>query len=230
MVCTDHLPVGRRHPLCSVRNFRGMIVCKHFVYLHVEKTGGSWLRSALSGFTPWDWDLWIRGSYHQGWKDIPEQYKSKPILFTLRNPWDWYVSRYLYFHQKAIPHLGEIPREDWGPQLVEHEQACAGTFEEALPFLLQHPHSYRSERQRITPPNRKRVRVMEFSKLPEEVEKQLQRLCGPLPKHLIHRLRNHKPVNSTERKRSYRDWYTAETRKLVAKAESEVIQMMGYKF
>ena len=207
-----------------------VIVSKHFVYLHVEKTGGSWIRSALSGFTPWPWELWIRGSYHQGWKDIPQAHKNKPILIALRNPWDWYVSRYLYFHQRAIPHLQEIPEEEWGEQLKEHADACAGSFEDALPFLLQRPHSYFSERQRIIPPNYRKTRVMEFSKLREDLEQQLTQLCGPLPPHLVHRLRNHKPVNQTRRAQGYRQWYTDETRKMVAKAEAEVIQRQGYRF
>ena len=207
-----------------------MIVSKHFVYLHLEKTGGSWVRSVLSGFTPWEWDLWIRGSYHQGWKDIPREHAGKQVLLTLRNPWDWYVSHYLYYHQRRMPLQNEVPQLEWNPKLREFHEKCSGTFEQALPFLLRSDHNYAVRRQRVVPPNYRRTRVLEFSRLSEDLEKQLTQLCGELSPELLYRIRNHRRVNETQRERGYREWYSTKMRQRVAEVEAGVINKQRYAF
>lgn len=68
-----------------------MIIAPDFVCIHLQKCGGSFLREYLirniSGAK-------YTGEPHDKACDIPKQHRSKPILGTIRNPWDWYVSWY----------------------------------------------------------------------------------------------------------------------------------------
>jgi hypothetical protein len=68
-----------------------MIVTPHFICIHLQKTGGSFIREYLTNNIP---NAKYNGIVHDKACDIPKRYRQKPILGTIRNPWDWYVSWY----------------------------------------------------------------------------------------------------------------------------------------
>lgn len=72
-----------------------MILSKHFVFIHFPKTGGSFVRELCRQYAPSDWQVQIIDD-HPTIQDTPKAYQSLPKFGFIRNPWDWYVSWYLY--------------------------------------------------------------------------------------------------------------------------------------
>ena len=73
-----------------------MLIHDRFVFLHVPKTGGRFVRSALLGELPECRELSGGGARHYGWERIPAEAVGRPVLAFVRNPWDWYVSWYSF--------------------------------------------------------------------------------------------------------------------------------------
>ncbi len=92
-----------------------MIFTDKFVYVHAPKTGGTFVASALLRLHGITWSRWTHlssalrtnlsytGKYgtfiynnnkHGGCNAIPPAQRDKPILATVRNPYDLYVSEY----------------------------------------------------------------------------------------------------------------------------------------
>jgi hypothetical protein len=111
-----------------------MIVTPKFVFIHVPKTGGTFVQSALNKiygskfYQPISEDpfnelskrlkLWEAPIAHQLIKhapcnQIPSQYSDLPIISCIRNPFEWYVSNYKYgwwlSHPEDYPHLKSDP-------------------------------------------------------------------------------------------------------------------------
>ena len=92
-----------------------MIITDKFVYIHMPKTGGSFVTDALFQLYDFKWNKWehiklatfqqrkkkasngwiaITAGKHFGCSKIPDEYSNLPILTTIRNPFDYYVSQY----------------------------------------------------------------------------------------------------------------------------------------
>ncbi len=92
-----------------------MIFTDRFVCVHEPKTGGTFVASALFRLYGAEWnlrnklasafgrDVVARGKYgtfvftnhkHGGCNEIPEAWRGRPILASVRNPYDLYVSQY----------------------------------------------------------------------------------------------------------------------------------------
>jgi hypothetical protein len=80
-----------------------MILSRHFVFIHLPKTGGTFVKRLLNIYAPPDWEVSeviALGGHprndpnHPTIKDIPSAYGGIPIFGFVRNPWDWYVSWY----------------------------------------------------------------------------------------------------------------------------------------
>lgn len=74
-----------------------MIVTPTFVFLHLPKSGGTFLNEALVRFLPGARQL----GYHLPRSLVPEAARSLPALGFVRNPWSWYVSWYAF--QYSLP-------------------------------------------------------------------------------------------------------------------------------
>jgi hypothetical protein len=76
-----------------------MIICDAFVFLHLNKSGGTFvnalmmkcLRSAR------------RVGYHLPYSEVPAALAHLPVLGTVRNPWDYYVSWYYFQRGQEKP-------------------------------------------------------------------------------------------------------------------------------
>ena len=93
-----------------------MIFTDRFVYVHEPKTGGTFVTSALFRLYGLKWTRWTHlrdavfreararhpkygalvhdGNKHGLCRSIPAAHKAKPVLATVRNPFDLYVSQY----------------------------------------------------------------------------------------------------------------------------------------
>jgi len=70
-----------------------MLLSKHFVFIHVQKTGGTTVRSILEKHAPEEWELTDFGQ-HPTYADIPPSHAHLPKFAFVRNPYSWYVSWY----------------------------------------------------------------------------------------------------------------------------------------
>ncbi|HEX6688961.1 MAG TPA: hypothetical protein VF085_09895 [Solirubrobacterales bacterium] len=76
-----------------------MLIHDRFVFLHVPKTGGRFVRQALAQELPDCREVDEHKFRHKGWSKIPSEATGKPVLTFIRNPWDWYVSWYTYIDE-----------------------------------------------------------------------------------------------------------------------------------
>ncbi len=74
-----------------------MIATKRFVFLHLHKSGGTFVNEALLRFVPGARQI----GYHLPRRLIPAELADLPVLGFVRNPWSYYVSWYSF--QRAQP-------------------------------------------------------------------------------------------------------------------------------
>lgn len=76
-----------------------MIVTEKFVYLHLHKSGGTFVNECLMRFCPGAQML----GYHLPRSMIPREFAHLPVLGFVRNPWSYYVSWFAFQSQMAQP-------------------------------------------------------------------------------------------------------------------------------
>lgn len=76
-----------------------MIATPWFVYLHLHKSGGTFVNECLLRFVPGAQQL----GYHLPRRMIPKPLRSLPVLGFVRNPWAYYVSWYSFQAGKPQP-------------------------------------------------------------------------------------------------------------------------------
>ena len=81
-----------------------MLVTDHFVYLHLHKSGGTFVNEVLLRHVPGARML----GYPLPRSHIPPQYRHLPLLGFVRNPWSYYVSWYHF--QLSLPRQNHLFR------------------------------------------------------------------------------------------------------------------------
>jgi hypothetical protein len=76
-----------------------MIATDRFVYVHLHKSGGTFVNECLERFFPGARRL----GYHLPASLIPAELQSLPVLGFVRSPWSYYVSWYTFQSQMAQP-------------------------------------------------------------------------------------------------------------------------------
>ncbi|MBL8269683.1 hypothetical protein [Steroidobacter sp.] len=76
-----------------------MIVTPRFVFLHLHKSGGTFVNIGLVRFVADARQL----GYHLPRSLIPAQFASLPLLGSVRNPWSYYVSWYSFQRTRPQP-------------------------------------------------------------------------------------------------------------------------------
>jgi len=76
-----------------------MIATRHFVFLHLHKSGGTFVNECLVNFVPEARQL----GYHLPRQLIPPALAQLPVLGLVRNPWSYYVSWYSYQSTRSQP-------------------------------------------------------------------------------------------------------------------------------
>ena len=101
-----------------------MLVSRSFAFVHMPKTGGSWIVKTLLSSCPKDWSVRLFGAGHMEAKRAPADLKSWVII---RNPWDWYVSTYFFHEQAMANRTGAFagPHDQWAEPALQWEIALS---------------------------------------------------------------------------------------------------------
>lgn len=76
-----------------------MIICDSFVFLHLHKSGGTFVNQLLLQCVP----SACRIGYHLPYAELPTEYPRLPVIGTVRNPWSYYVSWYFFQRGQTRP-------------------------------------------------------------------------------------------------------------------------------
>ena len=67
-----------------------MLVTDKFVFVHLPRSGGTFVSEVIRKFFPSAYEI----GYHLPRTLLPREYSHLPVLGTVRNPWEFYVSWY----------------------------------------------------------------------------------------------------------------------------------------
>lgn len=202
-----------------------LILSKHFVFIHLSKTGGSFVRTVCREHAPADWQLQIIDG-HPTIHDIPEPYKSLPKLGLIRNPYSWYVSAYSYLKKR-------------GNNKVFNELSEHGTkdFKNTLKAVLDLRMSFVDSKglggytwhiKQMFGDDLRAVQIGKF----EELRHELLRIMNStvtLPESLVKAIHTYPAVNVSEHDH-YRTYYDDELRELIAQKDRWIFEVFGYDF
>jgi hypothetical protein len=206
-----------------------VLITPHFVFVHMPKTGGSFIRELLL-------DGQEVGELHATWNSIPPEYEHLPIFAVIRNPWDWYVS---WHHFQAG--LEDWERDEWltyssqGRLSFEMTvlRACGESIDRPhwhLDWMHQRDWDYYTLKWWLTFGMLERrgrtVEVGRFENLREDFIAFLDRheLSGNREAVL-----EAPAVNPSERG-PYQDYYSSKLRDLVGHKSRVLIEKFGYEF
>jgi hypothetical protein len=74
-----------------------MIVTDRLLFLHLHKSGGTFVNALLKRCVPSARQI----GYHLPYREVPAAYRDLPVVGTVRNPWAYYVSWYHF--QLGVP-------------------------------------------------------------------------------------------------------------------------------
>lgn len=197
-----------------------MICAKTFNYLHIMKTGGSWMQRAMEQYP----NEVFRKAAHMKFSElaVAEGELDRPTYATVRNPWDWHVSMYHFMRDQSrgLPGLG----------------IYQGSFEDVLLAPA-------GQRRDLSP------HIDEMTKREDGREREIiwRRYEDGLPQLLIEMLETRKDVprlsieaqqsilnvarvNWSVREPAYAGYYTPELIERVREIERPVIEQYGYRF
>lgn len=78
-----------------------MIATDRLVFLHLHKSGGTFVNTLLMHCVP----TARRIGYHFPYRELPAAYRGLPVLGTVRNPWAYYVSWYHFQRSQLNPNI-----------------------------------------------------------------------------------------------------------------------------
>lgn len=228
-----------------------MIATRHFVFLHLHKSGGTfvnqWLLRFFEGARPI--------GYHLPRRLIPGELAELPMLGLVRNPWSYYVSWYAF--QSAMPQPNALFRTlSEGGKL-----GFEGTITNMLdlgsggahldPAVAALPTSFTGRGLNLPGPELAVIRdsglgfysflyrymygedgALQIARM-EEMREQLAQLLAATGATVSEAALAHlaaAPAINTSKHRPYDDYYSAELRDLVATRDAELIQRHGYRF
>jgi hypothetical protein len=79
-----------------------MLVTDRFVFVHLPRSGGTFVSQVIQKVFPEAHEV----GYHLPLSALPAEFSHLPVLGTVRNPWDFYVS--WYHHQESNDRRGPL--------------------------------------------------------------------------------------------------------------------------
>lgn len=228
-----------------------MLTTRYFVFLHVQKTGGKFIKRVCEEQLPAEWFIPNSARPHGTIRQIPPECEGLPVFAAMRNPWDWYVSWYHFTCQRERWAADYEDPSDWRWAF----DSGRATFKQAVSALcgVPIPPGERSEPALEPPwvakarehdwdlyshwshillqegPDSGRVEVGRYEQLADDFLSFLARHEIPVGEAFERALRSAPPVNASERG-PYRDYYDAELQELVHNKCRRIIETYGYEF
>lgn len=212
-----------------------MLLSQHFVFVHIPKTGGTWVREILQENAPASWQMQVRFPGHHPASAIPAEYQTAPRLACVRNPWDWYVSLFHFWKTHHTTRTGGFapPPEHWGA--VERQWAKliadSPTFEPFVRLVMEGSAPWKGLGELLVkmidapgPP----FEFLRCERLRAELRDWLDKR-GLLNRPLDVAIRD-SPKKMTSPHDHYVNYYTPQLRELVREREREIVERFEYEF
>ena len=228
-----------------------MIVTRRFVFLHLHKSGGTFVNRFLLRFFP---DAQLIG-YHLPRAHLPAQFAHLPLFGLVRNPWDYYASWYSFQAMKPDPNplfgcasdngrlgfagtvrnlltLGEQPE-----LLSRLRSSLPDRFtgrginltKDCLAPLAGSRSGFYSFMYRRMYGDDADVSIRRMESLRDDLAAFLESMQLQLSAEMIQHIRHHERTNTSVHP-PYRELYDDATRDLVALRDSGIIERFGYRF
>jgi hypothetical protein len=228
-----------------------MIVTDRFVFLHLHKSGGSFVNRFLLESIPGARQV----GYHLPRSHIPRESLQLPILGTVRNPWDYYVSWYSFQQAMASPNalfaiaseerrlgfagtlrnlmrLGEDAGllDDWAARLPPDlpNRGINLSRESVMPLRNSGMGVYSFLYRRMYG-DLSQTTLLQMGRLREDLLPFLERAGTPITPAMQSWLSDTPPVNTSTHER-YAVYYDDALRQLVADKDADVIRRHGFAF
>ena len=206
-----------------------MILSEHFVFLHLPKTGGSFVRELCTHYAPPAWKVRLLDN-HPTIRDIPPEYANLPIFGFVRNPFDWYVSWYTYLRKRRndpfFNRVSEGGSKSFGETLrTVFETDIAGMLGRNCLFTDSPFGCYLNY---VFGNNLREIRLGKFESLREDLLR-IWRSMVELPASLEAQIRLYPEVNKGQRG-DYRAYYDQPLRRLVERRDQLVLDRFDYRF
>ena len=229
-----------------------MIVAPRFVFLHLHKSGGTFVNECLLGYVPGAVQL----GYHLPRARIPATHAALPILGFVRNPWSYYVSWYSFQVARLRPNplfqvLSDGGRLDFHGTIrnmvtLSSAQRLLDAVVSALPahytnhglnlpaFALRAIERsdlgfYAFLYSYMFGPADHPRRIGRMESLRTDLPMMLEQVGERPSDALLEHVARAAPVN-TSRHAGYASYYDAELRDLVAERDAAVIEAYDYRF
>ena len=229
-----------------------MIVSDKFVFVHLPRSGGTFVSEIIKKFFPSAHEL----GHHLPLALLPTEYSHLPVLGTVRNPWEFYVSLYHYVWPKdAASTLGSWMTENGrlGFEGSIRNLLDLGVDDERLDVLIEmlpeHVHYVRRNIPNMTKDAMRRARgsgvgyyTFRFNHLFENANPYFCRLetlrhdlvaffdgIGAATDELRDYVLNSDKKNTAEHLH-YSAYYTPELADLVSSRDSPLVKRFGYVF
>lgn len=216
-----------------------MLITTEFVFLHVPKTGGEFLKTLCERHFA---SRLVQHTVpkHAGVARIPEEYQQLPRFGLVRNPWDWYVSWYHYLSagRNSVLYLewNEVSADNTNDFATTVANICTGKVEQSNPELAAR---MRSRESGLLSMHCLDILGSDMSTNATVVGRTeclrgdfLDFLCDnriDVPVTLEYELQRARPLNTSARG-GYQKYYNAELKALVAHRERDIITKYGYRF
>jgi hypothetical protein len=192
-----------------------VFVTPYFVYVHVPKTGGNFVRDFAGRHFEivWTSERPDTPALHVAYDSLPPEYRDLPALSYVRNPWAYYVSQWAWLLENG--------------NKSRMAEAARRSFKEFVQtgVAKKHGGGYAARFAAIT----RGTEVGCYERLPEELLSFFERHEIPTTPELVRDLVTSPRVNTSEHA-PYQTYYDDETRALVAGQCWEIIETFGYTF
>jgi len=228
-----------------------VLTTRYFVFVHVHKTGGKFIKSICRDYLPSDWIIPNTRGDHAGIRQIPPECEGLPVFAAIRNPWDWYVSWYHFTRQRERWAADYEDPSDWRWAF----DSGRASFKQAVSALCGEPiapgersepameprwvakarehdwdlYSHWCHLVLRNGPDTGRIEMGRYERLTDDFLSFLRRHEIRVGKRFESALKAAPPVNASCRE-PYRGYYDAELRELVRYKCRRIVDMYGYDF
>ena len=231
-----------------------MIVTDHFVYIHISRTGGTFLNRLILDQAPGARML----RYHGRLEDLPDVHTHLPAIAFARNPWDWYVSMFHDYRRKkqfvfqVLSDQGVLGFErtiarflNLGDGSAESRGLLRRLAVATLGPGRNNPPGLRSEDFARYPADvgyfgwlfglmlragpEREIRIGRFENLRQDALRLLEETGLPVTQRIASYLEEAPPLNASQRPRHSTKALSPELKRLVAERERAFIERFGYR-